>query len=303
MSALASPPKLLAAARPHAEALSRAVESNLPPLTVLEPGRQTLGQELWELWSQRELLFFFVWRDVKVRYQQAALGIAWALLQPLTQMVLFAVVFGRYAGLARQTNVPYLWFVLSGLVPWVFFANTLTAASHSMVASRDQLTKVYYPRLAIPCSAVLAGLVDFTVGLGLLFTVLAVGGVEFTVALWALPALLFLLLLTALGAGVLFSAGVAAYRDFRFVVPFILQVGLFATPIIYPPTIFPAAWRWLVALNPLAGIIEAVRACLFGGWTGETTLHLALSTSSAGALLYVALEVFRRMERGLADRI
>lgn len=302
MHAIAPPPTRNLV--PLLRAPSRAgAAAELPPLTVLEAGRQSLGQQLAEFWGARELLFFFVWRDVKVRYQQTTLGIAWALLQPLTQMAIFALVFGRYGGMAKTVAVPYVWFVLAGLVPWTFFANAIAAASHSMVASRDLVTKVYFPRLTIPASAVCAGLVDFGIAIALLLGAVALAGFPFGPAALAAPGLALLLLLSALGAGMLLAAGVAAYRDFRFVVPFILQVGLFCTPIIYPPTIFPEGWRWLVFLNPVAGIVEGTRASLFGGWSEATLLHVALSAGAAFALFFLGLFVFRRMERSLADRI
>lgn len=273
------------------------------PRTIIENREPTLSEQVRELWAARELLLFLAWRDIKVRYQQTSLGIAWALLQPLTQMAIFAVIFGRYAGLAKQTEVPYLWFVLAGLVPWSFFATTLAAASHSMVSSRDMLNRVYFPRLVIPWSAVLAGLVDLAISTTMLLVLLLSAGFALHQLLVFFPLVLLGVVLAAAGAGTLLAAATAAYRDFRFVVPFIVQVGLFLSPVVYPLTLFPEGWRWLLCLNPLAGWLEAGRACLFNQWNPEVTLHLCLSAGSTLLLLGLALYVFRRMERSLVDRI
>jgi lipopolysaccharide transport system permease protein len=263
------------------------------------------GTLLRDLWVYRELLYFLTWRDVKVRYKQAALGVAWAVLQPLVTMAVFTLFLGRLAGLREQTGgVPYSVFVLAGLVPWTFFANAITAASNSVVGSQHLVTKVYFPRLIIPLATVGAGLVDFAIALGLLAVVLAWNGIAPNLlGLALLPVMLGLLALAAVGVGTLLCALTVAYRDVRFIVPFLVQVGLFVTPVVYPATLLPERWQWVLALNPMAGLIVGFRACLWGGWDVGTVAACVVSGASAVALFTLGAWYFQRVEQRFADII
>jgi lipopolysaccharide transport system permease protein len=270
------------------------------PTTLIQPTRGWRALDLRELWRFRELVFFLAQRDVKVRYKQTALGVAWVLLQPLLAMGIFSIVFGQ-RGLTTG-GVPYPLFVVSGLVPWFYFSNATSGASGSIVANTQLISKVYFPRLAIPLAAVLANLVDLSVGL-LLELVLLVGfGVPLGLQLLALPLLVVLSVLTALGVSVWLSALDVQYRDVRYAVPFLIQVWLFATPVIYSAGDVPERWRPLLALNPMTGVIEGFRWALLGSGDPPLTA-LAGSAATVLVLLGTGLLYFRRMERTFADII
>ncbi|MGI9149878.1 MAG: ABC transporter permease [Chloroflexota bacterium] len=274
--------------------------ANAVPTTLIQPSGGWRALDLRELWRFRELVFFLALRDVKVRYKQTALGVAWVLLQPLLAMGIFSIVFGQ-RGLASG-GVPYPLFVVSGLVPWFYFSNATSGASGSIVANTQLISKVYFPRLAIPLAAVLANLVDLSVGL-LLEVVLLVGfGVPLGVQLLAIPLLVMLTVLTALSVSVWLSALDVQYRDVRYAVPFFIQVWLFATPVIYAAGDVPERWRPILALNPMTGIIEGFRWALLG--TGDPPLA-ALGGTLAIVLVLLATGslYFRRMERTFADII
>jgi lipopolysaccharide transport system permease protein len=268
--------------------------------TVIHPSGGWRALDLRELWRFRELVFFMALRDVTVRYKQTALGVAWVLLQPLLAMGIFSIVFGQ-RGLTTGT-VPYPLFVVSGLVPWFYFSNATSGASGSIVANTQLISKVYFPRLAIPLAAVLANLVDLSVGL-LLELVLLVGfGVPLGWQLLAIPLLVGLMVLTALGVSVWLSALDVQYRDVRYAVPFFVQVWLFATPVIYAAGDVPERWRPVLALNPMTGIIEGFRWALLG--MGEPPLAaLAGTVAIVVVLLGTGSLYFRRMERTFADVI
>jgi lipopolysaccharide transport system permease protein len=268
--------------------------------TVIQPSGGWRALDLRELWRFRELVFFLAQRDVKVRYKQTALGVAWVLLQPLLAMGIFSIVFGQ-RGLTTG-NVPYPLFVVSGLVPWFYFSNATSGASGSIVANTQLISKVYFPRLAIPLAAVLANLVDLSVGL-LLELVLLVGfGIPLGWHLLAIPLLVVLTVLTALGVSVWLSALDVQYRDVRYAVPFFIQVWLFATPVIYSVGDVPERWRTLLALNPMTGIIEGFRWALLG--TGDPPLAAIAGTIAIVlVLLGTGSLYFRRMERTFADVI
>jgi homopolymeric O-antigen transport system permease protein len=246
-------------------------------------------------------VYFLALRDVKVRYKQTALGVAWVLLQPLLAMGIFSVVFGQIAHLSSE-GVPYPLFVIAGLVPWFYFANATSGASGSVVGNTQLISKVYFPRLVIPLAAVLANLVDLAIGLLLELALLTYFGIHPTPRLLLLPALVVLVVLTALGISVWLAALDVQYRDVRYAVPFFIQVWLFATPIIYPATEVPDRWRGLVGLNPMAGVIESFRWVLLGTGVFPTQL-LALSVLVVGLALGSGLLYFRRMERTFADVI
>jgi lipopolysaccharide transport system permease protein len=271
-----------------------------PPLVVLEPSRGWRALDLRELWRFRELVYFLALRDVKVRYKQTALGVAWVLLQPLLAMGIFSIVFGQ-RGLTTG-GVPYPLFVISGLVPWFYFANATTGASGSVVGNTQLISKVYFPRLAIPLAAVLANLVDLCIGLLLLLVLLIAFGFGLSLQLLAIPALIVLVVLTALSVSVWLSALDVQYRDVRYAVPFFIQVWLFATPVIYSAADVPERWRPLLALNPMTGVIAGFRWALLGGAEAPLT-SLAISTVLVLGLLGTGLLYFRRMERTFADVI
>jgi lipopolysaccharide transport system permease protein len=272
------------------------------PETVLEAPRGWQLVDVRELWRYRELVFFLCWRDVKVRYKQTALGAAWAVLQPAMLMVVFTVFFNRLAGISAG-DTPYPLFALAGLLPWTFFATAITAAGNSVVASERLITKVYFPRLAVPFAAVGASAVDFAVAFGLLAALMAFYGHAPGANLWLVPVVFAAITMTALGVGTLLAALNVAYRDVRYVIPFFVQVGMFATPTIYMllPPAGDGGWQPLLALNPMTTLIAAFRACVLGGevpWAG-------LAAASAGGLvcLVVGCLYFRKVEDDFADVI
>ena len=269
-------------------------------VVVIEPSRGWRALDLRELWRFRELVYFLALRDVKVRYKQTALGVAWVLLQPLLAMGIFSIVFGS-RGLTTD-GVPYPLFVISGLVPWFYFANATASASGSVVGNTQLISKVYFPRLAIPLAAVLANLVDFAIGTLLLLVLLPIFGVAYGLELLALPVLAGLLVLSALAVSVWLSALDVQYRDVRYAVPFLLQVWLFATPVIYASADVPERWRLVLALNPMTSLIEFFRSVILGA--GDPPLpRLAFSVLLVLLLLGTGLLYFRRMERTFADVI
>ena len=274
--------------------------SDAPLTVVIEPSHGWRALDLRELWRFRELVYFLALRDVKVRYKQTALGVAWVLLQPLLAMGIFSIVFGQ-RGLTTS-GIPYPLFVVSALVPWFYFSNATSGASGSVVGNTQLISKVYFPRLAIPLAAVLANLVDLGIGLLLELVLLVVFGVTPGWQLLAIPALVALVVLTALGVSVWLSALDVQYRDVRYAVPFFIQVWLFATPVIYSAGDVPERWRPLLALNPMSGVIEGFRWALLG--VGDAPVGaLGGSTLIVLALLATGLLYFRRMERTFADVI
>lgn len=271
----------------------------MPELAIIEPPRRWAPLGLPELWAHRELVAFLAWRDVKVRYTQAALGVAWAVLQPLSTMAIFSLFFGRLAGIPSD-GVPYPLFSLAALVPWTMFAHGLGQASNSIVANQHLITKVYFPRLAIPVAGVLSGLVDFAVSFAVLVAMLLwYGAVPTSRVAWIVP-LVLLTLVTALAAALWLSALNVKYRDVRYVVPFLTQLWLFATPIAYPSSLVEAPWRTVYALNPMVGVVEGFRWALL-----QTSIQpgpmLAASSLAAIALLAGGAYQFRRMEATFAD--
>jgi lipopolysaccharide transport system permease protein len=270
------------------------------PLVSIRPSLGWVALHPRDLWSYRGLLYFLAWRDVKVRYKQTALGAAWAIIQPLFTMLIFAVFFGRIAGFPSE-GVPYALFAYAGLLPWTFFSNLVTASGNSLVGNANLITKVYFPRIIIPAAAVGAGLVDFAIASVFFFPLMAYYGVGITRTLMAFPVLVALLTLFTLAVGMWFSAVNVKYRDVRYAIPFLVQLGMFVSPVIYPISMIPAKWRWVLLLNPLTGIIEGFRSCLLGrpfDWLG-----LFVSAALTLLLLMYSAYAFRRMERSFADII
>jgi lipopolysaccharide transport system permease protein len=256
---------------------------------------------LAELWQFRELVYFLAWRDVKVRYKQAALGAAWAVIQPLFSMVVFTLFFGRLAGIPSD-HVPYPLFSYTALLLWTYFAGVLTQGGLSLVSNSNLITKVYFPRVALLASTALSGLLDFVVGLGVLVILMGYYRTHLGWSVLLAPVFLTALVLFTLGVGMLLAAMNVRYRDVKYVMPFLIQMWLFATPVIYPTTFLPERLRTLVALNPLAGIIEGFRSCLSSGRPLDPTLT-AVSMSMTVLMFVVGLTYFRSTERAFADII
>ncbi|MGQ9502989.1 MAG: ABC transporter permease, partial [Anaerolineae bacterium] len=240
-----------------------ATTSAEPPVLVIEPTRGWVKLQLRDLWHYRELLYFLVWRDIKVRYKQTALGVAWILLQPTLSMVVFSLLFG---GLLKVPSgeVPYPVFAYAALLPWNYFASALNRSSTSLVGSAHLITKVYFPRLVIPLSGVLSGLVDFAIAFLVLVALLVYYGITPTWGVLLLPGFILLAMLTALGFGLWLSALNVRYRDVNYLVPFLVQIWMYATPVIYGTTLIPERFRFLISLNPMAGVTEGFRWALLG---------------------------------------
>jgi lipopolysaccharide transport system permease protein len=272
------------------------------PVTVIERRKGWQLLDLPELWRFRELLFFLAWRDVKVRYKQTVLGVAWAVLQPLATMIVFAVFLGRMSGISTKIE-NYPLFVFAGMLPWSFFAGALGAASGSVVGNQNLITKVYFPRLLIPMSAVGAGLVDLGVALGLLAVMMGCYGVAPGLGILVLPLITLLLMIAALGVGTLLSALIVAYRDVRYVVGFAVQLWMFATPCIYMNTadVVGPRGRLVLSLNPAYGLVLNFRQAVLGD--SLDPLALIVSAAVSVALLMLGCFYFRRVERGFADII
>jgi lipopolysaccharide transport system permease protein len=267
--------------------------------TIIAPTRGWAALRLGELWEYRELLYFLTWRDIKVRYKQTALGAAWAILQPLMTMLVFTLVFRRLAGVPSD-GLPYPLFAYAALLPWQLFARGLSESSNSLVAHQNLLTKVYFPRLLLPLSALLGGVVDFLIAFVILLGMMFYYGIAPTLALLALPAFLLLALTTAMAVGTWLAALNVEYRDVRYTLPLLSQLWLFATPIAYPSSMVPERFQALYGLNPMAGVVEGFRWSLLGqagaGWS-----LLPVSTAVVALLLVTGLLYFRRMEREFAD--
>lgn len=265
----------------------------------IAPSKGWVSLGLGELWEYRELLYFLVWRDIKVRYKQTALGAAWAVIQPFFTMVLFSLFFGRLAGM-KSDGVPYPIFSYAALVPWAFFAHGLSESANSLVGSGHLIKKIYFPRLAIPIATVLAGIIDFAIAFAVLLLMMLYYGIRPTSnALW-LPLFLLLALVSSLGVGLWLSALNVQFRDVRYVVPFITQFWLFATPIAYPSSLLAEPWRTLYGLNPMVGVVEGFRWALLGTNTAPGPI-IIVSALAALAILIGGAFYFRRMERTFAD--
>jgi len=267
------------------------------PLVVIEPSRGN-PISLSDLWHYRDLFYILTLRDIKVRYKQTVLGAAWAIIQPLFTMIIFSLFFGRLAGVPSD-GVPYPLFAFAGLLPWTFFSNAVTNSGNSLVGSANLITKVYFPRMIIPMAAVASGLLDFVIAFGMLVVLMVWYSVWPTVNILMLPVLVILTSLLAIGCGMWMSALNVKYRDIRYALPFLIQLGLFVTPIIYPLSMVPEKWHWLLILNPLTGQIEAYRAAFLGkpfDWVA-----LGVSALITFAILLFAAFSFKKMERSFAD--
>src|SRR5262249_3073870 len=257
--------------------------------------------KLSELWEYRELLYFLVWRDIKVRYKQTALGAAWAIIQPFMTMVVFSLFFGHLAKMPSD-NVPYPIFSFAALVPWTFFAGGLSQSSNCLVGSSSLITKVYFPRLVVPLASAFSGIVDFLIAVAMLIAMMLYYGLIPTLNIIWLPLLVLLAFITSVGAGLWLSALNVEYRDVRYIVPFIIQFWMFATPIAYPSSLLPEPWRTVYGLNPMVGVVEGFRWALLGTNTRPGPI-IAVSGTVALLILITGAFYFRRMEKTFADLV
>ncbi|MBN2448209.1 MAG: ABC transporter permease [Phycisphaerae bacterium] len=267
-------------------------------VTVIRPRRGWRGVDFGELWRQRGLLYYLVWRDIKVRYKQTVIGAGWAVLQPFCSMVIFSIIFGSFAGIPSD-GAPYPLFVYAGLLPWLLFANAVSTASQSLVGQAHLVKKVYFPRLYVPAANIGLGLVDFTLSLCVYAGIMLWFAYPPGWGVLLLPLLVLMTVLAALGTGVLLAGITVVYRDFRFVVPFMVQVWMYLSPVVYPLTIVPERYHWIVRLNPLVGIIGGFRSALLNQPMDWAALGSAAVVTIV--LLIVGLATFRRAERRFAD--
>ncbi len=275
------------------------IAPNEYPSVHIAARRGWLALDLAELWAYRELLYFFVWRDIKVRYKQTAIGAAWAVLQPVMTMLVFSLFFGRLARIPSQ-GLPYPVFYYCALLPWMYFSTAMQGATNIVVDQQRVITKIYFPRVVLPIAAVLSGLLDFAISFVVFLAIMVYYRIVPTAAIIWLPGFTLLAILTALGVGLWLSALNALYRDVRYVLPFLVQFWMFASPVAYPSSLVPEKWRWLYGLNPMAGVIEGFRWALTGHGQPPGIL---LATSSAAVLLLVlsGLVYFHAMEGTIAD--
>jgi len=269
-------------------------------VTVLRPRRGWAALDLRELWEYRELLYFLVWRDVKIRYKQTAIGAAWVILQPLLQAAVFTVVFGKFGHLPSG-GVPYSVLTFAALVPWLLFVNALTSSTRSFVDNQSLVTKVYVPRIFIPVAPVLSGLVDFTISLGVLAGLLAWYGIVPPLQVLLLPFFIVFAIVTAISVTLWLSALNVRYRDVQYTLPFLSQAWFFATPVAYSALVFPAHLRMWIGINPMAGVVQGFRWAIIGQQAGQVGHLMLLSFGVVLVLLVSGIEYFRRVERSFAD--
>ena len=267
-------------------------------VTVIQPSKGWRSLDLKELWAYRELLWVLTERDIKVRYKQTVLGVGWAVIQPFMLMVVFSVFFGRLAGMPSD-GLPYPVFAFAALVPWTFFSNALSNSSASLVGSAHLISKVYFPRLIIPLASIGSWTVDFVIAVLILLAMMAWYGIGYSWNLLAAPLLAAAVLFTALGVGTFLSALTVSYRDFRYVIPFLMQFWMFATPVVYPASLVPERWQWVIHLNPMSGLVEGFRSAFLGRPFDLSAL--AISSAVAVCLFVAGVAYFERVERRFAD--
>jgi len=270
------------------------------PIVIIQPSKSWVALNLRDFWNYRDLLYILTKRDIQVRYKQTLLGATWAIIQPLFTMLIFTLFFGKLAAMPSD-GIPYPIFAYAGLLPWTFFSNSVTNSGNSLVGNSNLITKVYFPRMIIPTASVASGLLDFAIAFGFLIVLMFYYGIGLSINILMLPVLIILTSLLAIGVGMWMSALNVKYRDIRYALPFLIQLGMFASPIIYPASLVPEKWRWLVWLNPVAGQIEAYRSAFFGRpfeWTA-----LGISAVMTFVILVYSAYNFRRMEKSFADII
>lgn len=269
---------------------------------IIEAGR--IERHYWrDLWRYRELFFFLAWRDILVRYKQTLIGIAWAVLRPVLTMAVFTIIFGKLAKLPSEGNAPYAIMVFAAMLPWQFFANAFSEAGASLISNASMVSKVYFPRLIVPTSTVIVSLVDLLISAGILAVLMVWYGYMPSLRLLTLPLFVFVAFAAALGAGLWVAALNVKYRDFRYIIPFVVQFGLYVSPVGFSSSIVPEEWRMLYSLNPMVGVIDGFRWAILGG---ETTLYwpgMSLSLSLIALLLITGVIYFRRTEKTFADVI
>jgi len=285
----------------HGASLSPTESATSVPVIRIEPSTGWVSLRLAELWEYRELVYFLVWRDIKVRYKQTVLGAAWAIIQPVFTMIVFAVFFGHLAKIPSD-GVPYPIFAFAALVPWTFLANALTQGSNSLVGSANLIKKVYFPRLVVPLASVLSGIVDFALAFGVLLIMMVGYNVGFSLRLLWIPLFVLLTITTALGVSLWLSALNVEYRDVRYTVPFLTQFWLFATPVAYPSSLLSEPWRTVYGLNPMVGVVEGFRWALLNIGSAPGSM-MAVSGLASVVLLAGGAYYFRRLERTFADRV
>lgn len=279
---------------------STSFSTNTVGETIYDPPHGWLNLRLKPLWQYRELLYFFIWRDLKVRYKQTMLGASWAILQPVMTMIVFSIIFGNLVNIKPPNDIPYPVFTYVALLPWQLFSGALASASSSLVSNQSMITKVYFPRILLPLASVLSGLVDFAIAFTVLLGLMIYYQLTPTIAVLYLPLFILLALLTALAVGLWLSAFNVRYRDFKYIVPFLLQFWMYATPVAYPSELIPEQWRFLFGLNPMTGVVEGFRWALLGQQSGITSL-LVLAVVIVTILLIGGLIYFQRMEQTFAD--
>jgi lipopolysaccharide transport system permease protein len=272
---------------------------NLEPSVIIEPRRGLFHLDLAAIWEYRELLYFMVWRDVKIRYKQTTIGVGWAVLQPLVQMVIFTVIFGKFAGIPSD-DFPYAIFSYTALLPWNYFASALQRCISSVVGDSGLISKVYFPRLILPIAGTVSGIFDFLVSFTLLIGMMIWYRIPVSWLVITLPLFLILAQLTALAVGLWFSALNVRYRDVGHAVPFIIQIWMFLSPVVYSVNLIPEKWRLLYGLNPMVGVIEGFRWALLGKVSPDFSM-MAVSALVVGAILFGGLIFFRKMEQTFAD--
>lgn len=270
-------------------------------ITVIEPKRGWIPINLRELWQFRDLLYFLAWRDVKVKYKQTAIGVIWAILQPFLTMVVFSIFFGRLAKMPSE-DIPYPIFVYIGLLPWQYFASVLGQSTNSVVGNAQMVSKVYFPRLIMPASTAIAAFVDLCIAAVILGLMMIYYGVSLSPVAFLIPVLVMLIIMNAVGFGLWFSALNVRYRDVQFAIPFLIQIWMFVTPVIYPSNIVGERYAWILSINPMGGVIEAFRPAMLGHMPISWAL-LGIS-AAVGLLVFIGgIFYFRRVERYFADVI
>jgi lipopolysaccharide transport system permease protein len=279
--------------------MERMLDTEEMPVTFIKPSRGWVLPQIRDVWAYRELLYFLVWRDLKVRYKQTFLGALWVLIKPFFLMVIFSIFFGKLARMPSE-GIPYPIFAYAALLPWSYFAQSLNACSNSIVGNSHLITKVYFPRLIIPISSVLSGLVDFAISFGMLLAMMFYYQIIPTLAALLLPFLILMSMATALGAGLWLSALNVKYRDIRYAISFLIQFWFFATPVVYPSSLVPGVWRFFYGVNPMVGVVEGFRGALLG--KGQIIGPIFVVSVIVTALLLITGSFyFRRMEKGFAD--
>jgi len=272
-----------------------------PTVIIIAPPKSRIRLDLFELWEYRDLLYFWVLRNLKIRYKQTVLGASWAIIQPFFTMVVFSIFFGMLAGVSSE-GVPYPIFTYCALIPWIYFANSISLSSNSLIEQENIITKIYFPRLFAPLASVLTGLVDLAIAFVVLFGMMLFYGIVPTKAIWTLPFFILLAIISAFAVGLWLSALNVEYRDVRHAVPFLLQFWLFATPIAYSSRLVPERWQMLYGLNPMVGVVEGFRWALLG--QTQPSLQLILVSAVTVLLILISgLYYFRRMECSFADII